>query len=170
MVSYRKFIKRAVDLGADDAKIIKTGTIVTGPWVRWKCKYGCDGYNSGLCCPPNTPDYRETRELVDSYEKALLVHCTDDANRTKDLTDIVVTLEREVFLAGHFKAFSLGAGPCNLCGECSMEVCRHPEKARPSMESCGIDVFTTARNNGYTIEVLKDHSCTMNRFGLVLIE
>ncbi len=151
-------------------KIIKTDTIVTAPWVRWKCKYGCDGYNSSLCCPPNTPDYRETRELVDSYEKALLVHCTDNASRTKDLSKVVVTLERDVFLAGHFKAFALGAGPCNLCGECSMDVCRHSEKARPSMESCGIDVFSTARNNGYTIEVLTDYSCTMNRFGLVLIE
>jgi predicted metal-binding protein len=170
MASYRKFIKRAVTLGADDTKIINTDTIVTGPWVRWKCKYGCDGYNSGLCCPPNTPDYRETRELVDSYEKALLVHCTDNSSRTKDLSKIVVTLERDVFLAGYFKAFALGAGPCNLCSECSMEVCRHPMTARPSMESCGIDVFTTARNNGYTIEVLKDTSCTMNRFGLVLIE
>jgi hypothetical protein len=47
---------------------------------------------------------------------------------------------------------------------------RQPAKAQPSMESCGIDVFSTARNNGYTIEVLKDHSCRMNRFGLVLIE
>jgi predicted metal-binding protein len=170
MASYNKFVKKAVDLGADDAKIIKTDTIVTGPWVRWKCRYGCDGYNSSLCCPPNTPDYRETRELVDSYEKALLVHVTDDTKRSVDLTDIVVTLEREVFLAGHFKAFALGAGPCNLCSGCSMEVCRHAEKARPSMESCGIDVFSTARNNGYKIEVLKDYSCLMNRFGLVLIE
>jgi predicted metal-binding protein len=170
MASYNKFVKKAVSLGADDAKIINTDTIVTGPWVRWKCKYGCDGYNSSLCCPPNTPDYREARELVDSYEKALLLHCTDDARRTTDLTDIVTTLERDIFLAGHFKAFALGAGPCNLCKECSMEVCRHPVKARPSMESCGIDVFSTARNNGYTIEVLKDHSCVMNRFGLVLIE
>ncbi|WP_424357003.1 DUF2284 domain-containing protein [Methanocella sp. MCL-LM] len=38
------------------------------------------------------------------------------------------------------------------------------------MESCGIDVFSTARNNGYTIEVVKDYNDRMNRFGLVLIE
>jgi predicted metal-binding protein len=170
MAGYQKFVKRAVALGADDAKIIKTDTTITGPWVRWKCKYGCDGYNSSLCCPPNTPYYHETRELVDSYEKALLVHCTVEASQKKDLSNIVVTLERDVFLAGHFEAFALGAGPCNLCGECSMDVCRHADKARPSMESCGIDVFSTARNNGYTIKVLADYSYTMNRFGLVLTE
>jgi predicted metal-binding protein len=165
MASYSKFVKKAVALGADDAKIIKTDSIVTAPWVRWKCRYGC-GYNHGRCCPPYTPDYRETRELVGSYEKALLVHCTGST----EPTDVVAPLERDIFLAGYFKAFALGAGPCNLCSECSLDVCRHPEKARPSMEGCGIDVFSTARNNGYAIEVLKDYSCLMNRFGMVLIE
>jgi predicted metal-binding protein len=170
MVLYDRFVKKAVDLGADDATIIDTGTIVTGPWVRWKCRYGCDGYDSSLCCPPHTPDYRETREMVDSYEKALLVHVTDDIKRSTDLTVIVARLERDIFLAGYYKAFALGAGPCSLCAECPKGVCRHPAKARPSMESCGIDVFQTARNNGYTIKVLKGHSCRMNRFGVVLVE
>jgi predicted metal-binding protein len=51
-----------------------------------------------------------------------------------------------------------------------MKECRHPKTARPSMESCGIDVFSTVRNNGYNIEVLNNQSDQMNRFGLVLIE
>lgn len=170
MASLTRFVKEAIALGADDAKIIKTDTIVTGPWVRWKCRYGCDGYNSSLCCPPNTPDYRETRELVDSYDRALLAHFTDPLGTRPDPTGIVTTLERDVFLAGYYKAFALGAGPCNLCNECSMDVCRHPAKARPSLESCGVDVFLTARNNGYKIEVVKDYNCPMNRFALVLIE
>jgi hypothetical protein len=38
------------------------------------------------------------------------------------------------------------------------------------MESCGIDVFQTARNNGFTIGVLTDRRCSVDRFGLVLIE
>lgn len=170
MESYRKFMKKAVDLGARDAMIIKTDSVVTAPWVRWKCRYGCDGYNSSLCCPPNTPDHRETRGMLDSYEKALLIHLADNTKRSADLTEIAVTLERDLFLAGHYKAFALGAGPCGLCPVCSMGECRHAEKARPSMESCGIDVFSTARNNGYTIEVVKDYNDNMNRFGLVLIE
>jgi Predicted metal-binding protein len=170
MARYDKFVKKAVTLGADDAKIIETDTIVTAPWVVWKCRFGCDGYNSSLCCPPNTPDYRETREMVDSYEKALLVHVHGDGSHIEDIKEIVVTLERDIFLSGYYKAFALGAGPCSLCGECSMDVCRHAEKARPSMESCGIDVFSTARNNGYKIEVVEDYADKMNRFGLVLIE
>ncbi len=170
MGKYEKFIKKALKLGADDAKVIKTDSIVTAPWVRWKCRYGCDGYNSSLCCPPNTPTHKETRELVDSYEDALLIHCKSDFDHRKDMTGIVTTLERDIFLAGYHKTFALGCGPCQLCNDCSMNICRHPNEARPSMESCGIDVFTTARNNGFFIEVLKDTACTMNRYALVLIE
>ncbi len=170
MKRYQKFVKKAVALGADDARVIKTDTIVTGPWVRWKCRYGCDGYDRSLCCPPNAPDYHETRELVDSYEHALLLHFTAPLGTRPDPTAVVTTLEREVFLAGYFQAFALGAGPCSLCDECAMDLCRHPMEARPSMEGCGIDVFSTARNNGYAIEVLTDYSCRMNRFGLVLVE
>lgn len=170
MKKYGKFIKKAVELGANDAMIIKTDSIVTAAWVRWKCRYGCDGYNSSLCCPPNTPSHKETRELVDCYKNALLVHFTDGANRVKDPTDVVATLERDIFLAGYYKAYALGSGPCQLCNQCTMKECRHAESARPSMESCGIDVFSTARNNGYQIEVLKDRSLKMNRFALVLIE
>jgi predicted metal-binding protein len=170
MKKYGKFVKMAVELGANDATIIKTDSIVTAPWVLWKCRYGCDGYNSSLCCPPNTPTYSETREMVDSYKNALLVHFTDDIDSSVSPKEVVAALERDIFLAGHYKAFALGAGPCQLCDQCTMTECRHAESARPSMESCGIDVFSTARNNGYHIEVVKDHNDKVNRFGLVLIE
>jgi predicted metal-binding protein len=174
MGKYERFIEMAVELGANDAKIIKIDSIVTAAWVRWKCRYGCGGYGNSLCCPPNSPTYSETRELVDCYKNALLVHFTHDPeNATEDPTDptiVVTTLEREIFLAGYYKAFALGAGPCRLCAECTMKECRHAEIARPSMESCGIDVFSTVWNNGYHIEVLKDRPYKMNRFGLILIE
>ena len=86
------------------------------------------------------------------------------------MTKSVVALEREVFLAGYYKALAFGAGPCNLCKSCPEEGCKHPDKARPSMEACGIDVFSTARNNGYPIEVVVDESSEQNYYGLLLIE
>jgi hypothetical protein len=38
------------------------------------------------------------------------------------------------------------------------------------MESCGIDVFATARGNGFPIEVVKDFKSAQNYYGVVLIE
>ena len=61
---------------------------------------------------------------------------------------------------------------CFLCDECAKlrKACKQPRLARPSPESMGIDVFTTARQYGYPIEVLSDYSQKMNRYAILLIE
>lgn len=82
---------------------------------------------------------------------------------------MAVKLEREIFLAGYYKALGYGAGPCMLCKECNVQQCVHPEDTRPSMEACGIDVYATVRANGLPIEVVKDETCEENYYGLVLI-
>jgi predicted metal-binding protein len=163
---YEIFLKKAADLGAEEAKVIDAGTIVTAPWVRLKCQFGCSGYNSTYCCPPHTPTPEETRKVIDCYKKAVLVHGTGLGSITK----IIVKLEREIFLSGYYKALGFGAGPCYLCKECPEEGCKHPEKARPSMESCGIDVYATARLNGFPIKVVINHKSEVNYYGVVLIE
>ncbi|HVO85415.1 MAG TPA: DUF2284 domain-containing protein [Syntrophobacteria bacterium] len=160
------FIGRACELGAYEAKIVLATSIVTAPWVRMKCQFGCPGYNASRCCPPHTPTPEEMRQVVDSYSRALLIHCKGNASPTR----IVTALEREIFLAGFYKAFGLGAGPCRVCERCNLKKCIEPGKARPSMEACGIDVYATVRANGYPIRVLKDHSCEENCYGLILID
>jgi len=163
---FRKYIKRAKELGVIDAKVIDAGSVVTADWVRMKCKYGCGGYGSSHCCPPNSPDAAATRGFVDCYKKALMIHCDHYRKPTK----IAVELEREIFLDGYYKAFALGSGPCYLCRECDLDCCKHPETARPSMEACGIDVFATAHANGFPISVVRTHDDKGNYYGLVLIE
>ncbi|MFI5341384.1 MAG: DUF2284 domain-containing protein [Candidatus Methylomirabilales bacterium] len=162
---FSKFVHRACELGAVNAKVIRADTIITAPWVRLKCQFGCGGFNSSLCCPPHSPKPEETREVIACYARALLIHCKGDVRPTK----IVAELEREVFLAGFYKALGLGAGPCRSCRKCNFKECVHPEDARPSMEACGIDVFATVRGNGFPIEVVRDYSCDENRYGVVLI-
>jgi predicted metal-binding protein len=71
----------------------------------------------------------------------------------------------------YHKAIAFGAGPCKLCTECRMmSGCAYPDQARPSMEGCCIDVYATARNNGFQIHVLKDRDDSRNYFGLLMIE
>jgi predicted metal-binding protein len=163
---YWAFIARAVELGAREAKIISAESIVTAPWVRLKCQFGCGGYNSSFCCPPRSPTPDQTRSVIDCYRKAVLVHF--DGRR--GVTRVIVRLEREIFLAGYYKALGFGAGPCSVCKECPGDVCLHPDKARPSMEACGIDVYATVRAAGYPIKVVKDRTCEENYYGVVLIE
>ena len=158
--------RMAKEKGALDAKAIDPKSVVTAPWVRLKCQYGCDGYASSLTCPPYSPTPETTRKVLDSYERAILIHGDDHV----DVSKIAVELEREAFLSGHYKAYAMGSGPCRLCTECSLKECRHAEEARPSMEASGIDVFATARNNGLPIEVVREYSSRQNYYSIVLLE
>lgn len=163
---FQSFIAIAMRLGARGAKIIRPRDVVTGSWVRWKCQFGCDGFGSSRMCPPHSPTPEQTRRMLDKYVRGILFEAP--ANTTKK---IAAKLEREVFLAGHYKALGLGSGPCLLCQECAFDQgCRHAEEARPAMEACGIDVFATAREHGFTIDVVRTHSDPQHYFGLVLIE
>ncbi len=156
----------AIELGAVDAKLISADQVVVRDWVRWKCHFGCDNYGRSLMCPPHTPNPDETRALLKEYEFALLFRLKPSAPKTLD-----VELERRIFLEGYPAALVLTSGSCHLCEECDVKrgYCVKPLEARPSMESCGISVFDTARNAGYKIEVLKSKDEEYFRYGLVLI-
>ena len=165
MTKYQKYIARARELGVTAATIIPTNSIVTAEWVRVKCQYGCGGYGRSLACPPSAPTPEQTRKILAHYNDALLVHVDEMINVNK----IVSTLEKEIFFDGYYKVFGMGAGPCDRCEECP-EVCQHPDDVRPSMEACGIDVYSTVRTHGFPIQVLKTKECKFNFYGVILIE
>jgi predicted metal-binding protein len=163
--NFIKYVKKAKDLGAKETKIIPASSIVTAQWVRLKCQFGCDGYGHRLTCPPFSPTPEQTRRMLKEYTHVLLIH--GDAHT--DIRTIVAALEREIFLDGFYKAFAMGAGPCYLCPKCG-KFCKHPETARPSMEASGIDVYATARGNGFPLDVAKTRACPENYYGIVLLE
>ena len=176
MKSVESFRKKTKEMGIDGAKIIDPGSIVTAEWVRMKCQYGCSGFGESLCCPPRTPTPDITRKVIDSYQKAILLHqrLLKGKKRwvkAKTFSKTIVRLEIEIFLDGYYKAWSMGYGPCDLCKECNLSgYCKHGLEARPSMEACGIDVFKTARDNGFPIEVVRTRDEERNIFGLILVE
>jgi predicted metal-binding protein len=163
----------ALEKGVTDAVVIDTSKVFTEPWVRMKCQFGCSMYGKGLCCPPRTPTPEEMRKILDSYKHGILLHrhIQKGYKYVNDFNDIIVDLERTIFLDGYPKTWAVGCGPCTRCKECSITgTCLHPEKARPSMESCGIDVYKTARESGLPIKVVKDHSQGRDIYGLVLVQ
>jgi predicted metal-binding protein len=108
------------------------------------------------------------RKVLDSYSRAILIHF----DRVANIKATIAELERDIFLRGAWKAFGLGAGPCPFCRECNLKgkKCRHPERARPAMEACGIDVFTTAKKFGFPIEVMRTTRQCPNYYGLILVD
>ena len=65
-----KYCALAIEAGATHAKQIHPSSVVTAPWVRLKCQFGCPGYGKGHCCPPHTPTSDETRAILDCYQKS----------------------------------------------------------------------------------------------------
>jgi predicted metal-binding protein len=174
----KKYYDYALQSGATSVMQIHPSSVVTAPWVRWKCQFGCAGYDSSYCCPPHTPTFEETRKVLDTYYRALLFHIQTSPTRgretiLKKYRHSLINLEGEMFKDGYYKAFVFLAGPCNLCKECGKVTgtfCTHSDRARPSMESCGIDVFQTARNNGFHIETLREETEPRNNFCLMLVD
>jgi predicted metal-binding protein len=166
------YCKKALELGIDGVKVIDPRSIVTAEWVRMKCQFGCTGFGMSLTCPPHAPTPEITRRVIDSYQKAILLHQRlGKGEKSKDFKAIIVRLEKEMFLDGYYKAWSMGYGPCRLCKECDPNgLCKHGYEARPSMEACGIDVFKTARKNGFSIEVIRSFEEVRNAFGVILVE
>lgn len=155
-------------MGVIEVCVVSGREVETAEWVRLKCQFGCDCYGTSLVCPPFTPSGEQMRKVLDEYRRAILIHCEPEA----DVKATVAELERDIFLRGAWKALGLGAGPCYLCRTCPVEKkqCRYPEEARPSMEACGIDVFSTVRKFGFPIEVVRTRRQCPNYYGLILID
>ena len=164
----KKYLDILCGQGAAEAKIIDSSTIVTAPWTIYRCQFGCDFFGKSFCCPPNVPSYKETQDIIDCYETGIMFNLKEV--EYAQVTPMAVEVAREAFLDGFYKAIAFGSGPCGLCSECGLDHCRFPKKTVPSMEGCGIDVFQTARNNGFTIDTLRDRDDDHNYFGLVLLQ
>ncbi|MEM2873353.1 MAG: DUF2284 domain-containing protein [Nitrososphaerales archaeon] len=87
----------------------------------------------------------------------------------KELHKIVTLIEREAFNQGYYFATGLIATSCRLCEKCNPNMpCKHPYEARPSMESVGIDVYTTAKKAGLEATFAPRDKITLT--GLVLLD
>ena len=170
---------RALALGASDAIVLAPEQVVTAEWVRMKCLYG--GCTSGRCltCPPHSPTPAQTRALLDEYRTILLLRLDVPPAQAGEWPEwsrrkarIALDLERELFLGGCFKAFALAGGrPCARAEACGRpQECDFRESLRPGPAGCGINVFTTSRNAGWPLAVVRGTADPYHLFALVLVE
>ena len=182
--SLENYCERAIKAGAVHAVITSPDYITTAPWVQWKCKFGCPDYGKWCCCPPRVPNYEETRQVLDSYNQLILLHFQyrfqsnkwpaggAEYQRFKKHVEYVIDLERGLFLDGFYRAFAMPHEPCQMCKECAPvenNPCSFPEKARPSMESVGIDVYQTAFNHNLPLHPVRSEQDICNWYALVLV-
>ncbi len=161
-----------------DFKWIDPKKIVVAHWVRVKCSFGCGDYGLGAC-PPNTPSVNDCDRFFKEYETGLIIRLTKFADKnvypsewSREMTNKLLDIEREVFLSGYQKTFLLNQTCCTLCKDCSGNRinCKDKMKSRPSPESFAVDVYQTVRNAGLDINVVKDNPAEMNKIAILLIE
>jgi len=173
----------AIKQGASSVKVIDAKDIIIDKRARLKCAIPlCPSYDSHLLCPPNLMAVEEFKEIIGLYEKALILQVEADYDsldksdkeldgelceliendtRTPEwelkLHKLVNRLEASAFKRGFRFAAGLIGGECSLCKECvgvrSEEACRHPFRARPSMEAMGIDVHETCAKAGLPLSL-----------------
>ena len=161
---------------------LNTTEICVAPWVRLKCKYGCNKYGKSWCCPPETPTPEKMQDILKEYRKALLL-CGSlrngdfyRENQKKRRIQVntwkgTVALERRLFLAGYYKAFSLVSETCALCKTCRYPAeCKFPTDRRPSVESCSIDIFQTLKNINKQFQIAQNVTAEYNCYSIILLE
>jgi len=136
-------------------------------WVRAKCAYGCPRYGTCWSCPPHAMDQAGFEELLGDYSRALLVAGQPPL---REFQENLLELEREAFLGGFKKALVFSGGPCCWCEKCDDKQCRFPEKRRPSLESCGCDVFALAERCGIPVAPLRNTDDFVQYIGLLLVD
>lgn len=177
-----RLLAKSRKYGLNEVIPISVEKILVAEWVHMKCRYGCAKYNTNWCCPPATPNPDKIRKVIDEYRLALLLvgsaQCPDfyRDNQRKRAMQVrcwkgTVSLERMLFLAGYYKAFSLVGECCALCETCAYpDDCRFPQEKRPSVESFSIDVIGTLRNVGINTTVAENAADVFSYYAIILLE
>lgn len=164
-----KYIKKALDMGADHAVAFKLDDIVFDPRTLLKCMYGCKDWGKGHTCPsrPGSLTPWQYEDLFRKYSWGIIIHSTNK----KISQEASFAIESEAFTDGYYFAFSLS--DCALCGECRGFKgcdCANPRKARPAFHSVGIDVFKTVSKFNLPLRTSKDPAEEQNWYSAVFIE
>lgn len=151
-------------------------------WVNLKCRYGCNRFNTNWCCPPASPSSDKVRTVLKEYSRALLLvgnkhHADFYGNHCRKRMEHVrcwkgtVSMERELFLEGYYKAFALVGESCALCETCAYpEPCRFPQEKRPSVESFSIDVIGTLKRLGTAPVIAENRTQYFKYYSIILLD
>lgn len=128
--------------------------------VRKMCEDNrCGMYGKCWTCPPGVGHWEDLRDKYRAYKEAYVFttcHALEDSFDFEGMQDAAEAHKQlDELIAEALRPFAgqyahLGAGACKICAVCAYPdaPCRFPEKARQSMEACGINVVDLSRQCG----------------------
>ena len=121
----------------------------------------CSSYDANHMCPPRVGSLEEVEAALQGFPQGVLLQLSrpmdvannrEDVIRTKlEFHHLILRLERRLKKRGATPLWGLIGGNCELCRICAAienKPCRHPEKARTSLEAIGVDVIALLEKLG----------------------
>ena len=153
MNSKEIFKQKAIEAGYTQAVDVDLSKLSFDESLLAMCAQNACGYY-GTCwtCPPGSGEMEVLKKMILSYSEGVLVQKVYTLEDSFDYEGMVAgsadfnTLFYKMmeFVSDKIgeSYYSLKAGSCDLCEKCTYPdaPCIIPEKARPSIEACGINV------------------------------
>lgn len=176
-----ELISAALISGADKAEYIPAKDIILSAEFRKICQSNsCGLYGMCYMCPPDVGDIEELMDKVKQFPGGVLyqnIYPLDDSFDYEGMVEaanrhfaISCKLQKAIAGRNEGKVLHLTKGGCGYCKRCAKEEgfpCRFPEKALPSLEAYGIDVYNTSKAT--SLKYINGKN-TVTYFGLVLME
>jgi len=153
-------VQLALSCGAARAVVLSRDMLVVSPMFRDICKSNsCGQYDRCWVCPPEIGEIDALIRSLDDYQHMLWYQSISPIEDSFDIEGMLCAGQTHAQLSQrlHSALKSVGlsgflhltCGGCHLCSRCAMAdnlPCRHPEKALPSLEGYGVDVYGTTRH------------------------
>ena len=153
-MDFESVLEQAGRLGFDLCLEFNPALVVPEERIRAYCiENRCGSYNAHHMCPPRVGSPEEIAVRLQGFSQGVLLRYSrplDVANDREGVTStklefhrLILRLERRLKKRGVTPVWGLIGGNCELCQVCTAgegKLCRHPEKARTSLEAIGVDV------------------------------
>ncbi|MGN1368658.1 MAG: DUF2284 domain-containing protein [Aristaeellaceae bacterium] len=177
-MNHQELVDIAMDAGVAKATVIPVDSIVLSASFRDICKTNsCGMYGRCWMCPPDIGEIEPLMAEVRTYRYGLLYQTITDIEDSFDIEGMQEAGKKHVHIGQRLEAFlmlkldrhlHLSCGGCRVCERCARQdglPCRDPERAMPSMEGYGIDVYNTCKPTA--LKYINGQN-TVTYFGIVL--
>lgn len=178
-MTHEAWVRLARDCGANKATIIEKDQIVLSAAFRDICaQNGCGVYGRCWMCPPDVGDIHVLMDDLKTYTHGLWYQSIGEIEDSFDIEGMTAVGAQHARLSQKIQAavkaaydgdvLHLTCGGCRLCEKCAKvtdEPCRFPEKALPSLEAYGVDVYNTTKDTD--LKYINGQN-TVTFFGMVL--
>lgn len=178
-MNQEQMLQMVLDCGATKAAIIEQSQIILSAEFRAACEMNsCGVFGRCWMCPPDVGPIDELMDSVRSFPRGVWYQTIGEIEDSFDFEGMTAVSDNHAMLSQRIlkatpkdqRTLHLTCGGCHVCARCAKlddEPCRFPERALPSVESYGVDVYNTTR--GTDLKYINGAN-TVTYFGLLLFE